>query len=176
MKLKNVIITGLLAAFAAVFNIFEGSLPMPLPGIKLGAANVFSLVALVLFGVKEAFAVTLLRVFLAWIMTGNWFALLCSLSGGLMSAAVMSVIYTKYREEFSLPWISVAGAWAFNMAQVAVAALLVGDVRILLYLLPLLAAGTAAGWSVGWLALILCRRVGPLMKPAPKYSREDGLL
>ncbi len=55
MKLKNMIITGSFAAFALVFNMFEGSLPMPLPGIKLGAANVF-LLALVLLGVKEAFA------------------------------------------------------------------------------------------------------------------------
>ena len=162
MKLKNMIITGSLAAFALVFNMFEGSLPMPLPGIKLGAANVFSLLALVLLGVKEAFAVTLIRVFLAWIMTGNFFALLCSLAGGLMSASVMSFIYIKYRDDFSLPWISVAGAWAFNVAQVSVAALIVNDVRVLFYVVPLLAAGTAAGWAVGWLALLLCKRVGSL--------------
>ena len=162
MKLKNMIITGSLAAFALVFNMFEGSLPMPLPGIKLGAANVFSLLALVLLGVKEAFAVTLIRVFLAWVMTGNFFALLCSLAGGLMSASVMSFIYIKYRDDFSLPWISVAGAWAFNVAQVSVAALIVNDVRVLFYVVPLLAAGTAAGWSVGWLALLLCKRVGSL--------------
>ncbi|MEA4873121.1 MAG: Gx transporter family protein [Synergistaceae bacterium] len=162
MKLKNIIITGSLAAFALVFNMFEGSLPMPLPGIKLGVANVFSLLALVLLGVKEAFAVTLIRVFLAWIMTGNWFALLCSLAGGLMSAAVMSFIYLKYRDDFSLPWISVAGAWAFNVTQVSVAALVVNDIRVLLYMVPLLAAGTAAGWAVGWLALLLCKRVGLL--------------
>ena len=162
MKLKNMIITGSLAAFALVFNMFEGSLPMPLPGIKLGAANVFSLLALVLLGVKEAFAVTLIRVFLAWVMTGNFFALLCSLAGGLMSASVMSFIYIKYRDDFSLPWISVAGAWAFNVAQVSVAALIVNDVRVLFYVVPLLAAGTAAGWAVGWLALLLCKRVGSL--------------
>ncbi len=162
MKLKNLIITGSLAAFALVFNMFEGSLPMPLPGIKLGAANVFSLLALVLLGVKEAFAVTLIRVFLAWVMTGNWFALLCSLAGGIMSASVMSFIYLKFRDDFSLPWISVAGAWAFNVAQVSVAALVVNDIRVLFYILPLLAAGTAAGWAVGWLALLLCKRVGSL--------------
>ena len=162
MKLKNMIITGSLAAFALVFNMFEGSLPMPLPGIKLGAANVFSLLALVLLGVKEAFAVTVIRVFLAWVMTGNFFALLCSLAGGLMSASVMSFIYIKYRDDFSLPWISVAGAWAFNVAQVSVAALIVNDVRVLFYVVPLLAAGTAAGWAVGWLALLLCKRVGSL--------------
>ena len=164
MKLKNLIITALLASLALVFNIFEASLPMPLPGIKLGAANVFSLVALVLLGVKEAFAVTLIRVFLAWVMTGNWFAFLCSLAGGLLAVAVMSFIYSKYRDDFSLPWISVAGAWAFNAAQVSVAALMVNDVRVLFYMLPLLAAGTAAGWAVGWLALLLCKRVGSITK------------
>ena len=162
MKLKNMIITGSLAAFALVFNMFEGSLPMPLPGIKLGAANVFSLLALVLLGVKEAFAVTLIRVFLAWVMTGNFFALLCSLAGGLMSASVMSFIYIKYRDDFSLPWISVAGAWSFNVAQVSVAAFVVNDIRVFIYIVPLLAAGTAAGWAVGWLALLLCKRVGSL--------------
>ena len=164
MKLKNLIITALLASLALVFNIFEASLPMPLPGIKLGAANVFSLVALVLLGVKEAFAVTLIRVFLAWVMTGNWFAFVCSLAGGLLAVAVMSFIYSKYRDDFSLPWISVAGAWAFNFAQVSVAALMVNDVRVLFYMLPLLAAGTAAGWAVGWLALLLCKRVGSITK------------
>ncbi len=163
MKLKNIIITGSLAAFALVFNIFEGSLPMPLPGIKLGAANVFSLVALVLLGVKEAFAVTLLRVFLAWVMTGNWFAFVCSMAGGISAAAVMSLLYTKYRDDFTLAWISVAGAWAFNIAQVSVAALIVGDARVLLYAAPLLVAGTAAGWAVGWLALVLCERAGSLI-------------
>ena len=164
MRLRNLIITALLAAIALVFNIFEASIPMPLPGIKLGAANVFSLVALVLLGVKEAFAVTLIRVFLAWVMTGNWFAFVCSLAGGLLAVAVMSFIYSKYRDDFSLPWISVAGAWAFNIAQVSVAALMVNDVRVLFYMLPLLAAGTAAGWAVGWLALLLCKRVGSLTK------------
>lgn len=163
MKLKNIIITGSLAAFALVFNIFEGSLPMPLPGIKLGAANVFSLVALVLLGVKEAFAVTLVRVFLAWVMTGNWFAFVCSMAGGISAAAVMSLLYTKYRDDFTLAWISVAGAWAFNIAQVSVAALIVGDARVLLYAVPLLVAGTAAGWAVGWLALVLCERAASLI-------------
>ena len=164
MKLKNLIITALLASLALVFNIFESSLPMPLPGMKLGAANVFSLVALVLLGVKEAVAVTLIRVFLAWVMTGNWFAFICSLAGGILAVAVMSFIYSKYRDDFSLPWISVAGAWAFNAAQVSVAALMVNDVRVLFYMLPLLAAGTAAGWAVGWLALLLCKRVGSMTK------------
>ena len=51
---------------------------------------------------------------------------------------------------------------AFNAAQVSVAAAMVNDIRVLLYAVPLLAAGTAAGWAVGWLAQILCLRVGSL--------------
>lgn len=163
MSLRNVIITGLLIALALVFNLVEGALPLPLPGIRLGAANVFALVALVLLGVKEAFAVTLLRVCLSWLITGNWLAFLCSMAGGLLATIMMVVLYTKSRKEFTLPWVSVAGAWAFNAGQIAVITYLVGDVRILIYAVPLFIAGTLAGWAVGVLAQILCDRMGKII-------------
>ena len=58
------------------------------------------------------------------------------------------------------PWISVAGAWAFNAGQVAVVSYIVGDARVALYILPLFAVGAVAGWAVGWLADAVCRRIG----------------
>ena len=103
---------------------------------------------------------TLLRVALAWLVTGNVFSFLCSLGGALPAVAVMAFIYGKFRADFSLPWISVAGAWAFNAGQVAVVSYIVKDARVALYMLPLFAAGTAAGWAVGWLAAAVCRRLG----------------
>lgn len=169
MKLRNVILTGLLVAFALVFNIVESTLPLPLPGVKLGAANVFALVALVMLGAKEAFAVTLLRVVLAWFMTGNGFAFLCSITGGLLATIVMVILYTKMREDFTLPWISVAGAWAFNAGQIVVAASLVSDMRVLFYALPLFIIGTIAGWAVGLLAQMLCKR----MEKIPVYGKDS---
>lgn len=159
MKLRNMLLVSFFAAMALVFNAAESMLPMPLPGMKLGAANIFSLAALVLMGTKEAFAVTLLRVALSWIFSANVFALACSLSGGIAATAIMALLYNRYRNDFSLPWISVAGAWGFNIFQTAAAAFIVGDIRIALYLLPLLAAGTAAGWAVGVLAGIVVSRV-----------------
>ena len=43
------------------------------------------------------------------------------------------------------------GAWAFNAAQVSVAAAMVNDIRVLLYAVPLLAAGQRQGGrSDGW--------------------------
>lgn len=164
MKTRNIVLVGLLTALAIVFNMMENALPMPLPGIKLGAANVFALAALVLMGAKEAFFVTLLRVALAWLITGNGFAFLCSFVGGMMATAAMSLLYCKYRNDFSLPWISVAGAWAFNAGQLAVVAYLVGDPRAVYYILPLFIAGTVAGWAVGILAEMLCKRLESVIR------------
>ncbi|MPN12037.1 hypothetical protein SDC9_159347 [bioreactor metagenome] len=113
-----------------------------------------------MLGTKEAFAVTLLRVALAWLVTGNIFSFLCSLGGALPAVAVMALLYKKFRADFSLPWISVAGAWAFNAGQVAVVSYIVGDARVALYILPLFAVGAVAGWAVGWLADAVCRRIG----------------
>ncbi len=158
MKTKRLVLTALLTACALAVNIAEGALPAPAPGIKLGAANVFSLAALVLMGAREAYAVTLLRVALAWLFSGNVFALFCGLAGGLAATSAMALAYKKWGGALSMPWISVAGAWAFNAGQVAVVSLAIGDRRAALYVLPLFAAGSAAGWAVGWLADKICRR------------------
>ena len=97
MKTRRLVLTALLTACALAVNLAESALPMPAPGIKLGAANVFSLAALVLMGAREAFAVTLLRVSLAWLATGNVFALFCGLAGGLAATAAMTLMYKRWR-------------------------------------------------------------------------------
>lgn len=157
---RRVVLTGLFTACAFAVNIAESAFPMPLPGVKLGLANAVALCALVVIGTKEAFLVTVLRVFLSWLVSGNVFSLACSLGGALPAVAVMSLLYGKFRRDLSLPWISVAGAWAFNAGQVAVVSYIVKDIRVVFYLLPLLAAGTAAGWASGLLANSVCKRIG----------------
>lgn len=162
MKLKNLILTAFFISLALIFNLIEGSLPFPLPGVKLGTANVFALTALVILGAREAFFVTVLRVVLAWLITGNIFSFLCGMTGGLLATAIMVLLYTKFDKDFSLPWVSVAGAWAFNIGQTVVATYIVGDIRLMYYVLPLLVIGTATGWVVGKLAELLCVRLNQL--------------
>jgi len=163
MKPRKMVLLALLVSLALAVNLAEGMLPMPFPGMKLGAANVFALTALVLMGQKEAFFVTILRVFLAWLLTGNAFAFFCSMAGGLLSTAAMALLYTKCGDLFSLPWISVAGAWVFNVGQILIVAALVGDVKVFYYLLPLLPAAAAAGWTVGLLARLLSDRLAVII-------------
>ncbi len=157
---RRIVLTGLFTACAFAVNIAESAFPMPLPGVKLGLANAVALCALVLLGAKEAFIVTLLRVFLSWLASGNVFSLACSIGGALPAVAVMSLLYGRFSNELSMPWISVAGAWAFNAGQIAVVTYLVQDIRVALYILPLLAAGTAAGWATGLLAQSACAKIG----------------
>lgn len=170
MKPVKIVTLALFVSLAAVISTLEGLIPMPLPGVKLGAANVFALAALVLMGAKEAFSVTILRVLLTWLLTGNLFVLLCGLVGGMLSTTAMALIYTKFRGLFSLPWMSAVGAWAFNIGQVLAAMMFIGDWRVIYYLPPLIIAGTAAGWAVGALAQLLCRRLENLQL----FERGDG--
>lgn len=159
MYARKLVTLSLFTSLSVAFSFVEGMLPLPLPGIRLGAANVFALAALVLYGPREAFTVTILRVLIAWLISGNGFALLCSMTGGCLSTSVMALLYNKLSDLFSLPWISVAGAWAFNVGQIFVAAALIGDARVFYYLLPLILAGTVAGWAVGQMADILSDRL-----------------
>lgn len=159
MTLRKIILSSLFVSLALVFNLIEGLLPFPMPGVKLGTANVFALSALVMMGAREAFMVTILRVFLALLITGNFFSFFCAITGGLLATVTMVLLYTKLEKYFSLSWISVAGAWAFNLGQTLVASFVVGDFRLIYYLLPLLVIGTISGWIVGKLAETLCIRL-----------------
>ena len=123
------ILTGLgLAAF-----LLESLIPMPfLPGAKLGFANIFSLLALLLYGLPEALAVVLVRTFLGSLFAGNLSMLLYSMTAGVLSTAVTRVLL------FALPRvsflaISVAGAIVHNMVQLFVYCGLTGTMLLLAY-------------------------------------------
>ena len=158
-KIREIVLVGLFAGCAIAVNIAENMLPTPLPGIKLGAANIFSLAAIVLLGTRPAFAVTFLRVIITWLLTGNIFAFICSMAGAPFSTALMALLYRKFGKDLSLPWISAAGAWAFNIGQVAAVTFIIVDKYIAVYILPLFIAGSIAGWAVGKCAEILCKRI-----------------
>ena len=156
---RRILLTGLFVGLALAINLAEAQLPPILPGVKPGLANAVSLVALVLLGWKEALAVTVLRITLASIFSGNLLIMACSVTGGLMSTTLMILLYQKKRQSLSLPVISVAGAITHNIGQLLVIAIIIGNLKIYLYLPILLISGIITGYFVGLLCNSLCKRL-----------------
>jgi len=158
MKLQRLTTLALLTAVSLVLFMVEAQIPpmTPVPGIKLGLANIITL--FILYDKKckwrDAVLVVVVRVLLAGLITGNLFALLFSLSGGL--AAVFTMIL--FRKIAPIPATSVAGAITHNIAQIAVATAISGA-GVLLYLPILIFGGVVSGLITGFAVTIIISRL-----------------
>lgn len=161
-KAKNAALYGLLIALSFALSYLEHLLPLPvgIPGVKLGLANLVVVTALYLLPAKKAFPVAAARILLAGLTFGNAFSLLYSLAGGLLSFFVMLLLK---RTPLSVTGVSVAGGVSHNIGQLAVAAFVVGTARIVYYLPVLLGAGLGAGLLIGLVA-------GPVIASLRKTS------
>ena len=108
----------LLVGLGVVLHRLEALLPLPTPWIKLGLANIMTLIALVFFGFRAALEVTLLRILLGSVLGGTFLSptFFLSLAGGLASVIIMGLLYRGGRRTFSLVGISVAAAYAHTTA------------------------------------------------------------
>ena len=136
MTLKKLIFLSLLVSIGLVLSIVENMIPvpMPIPGVKLGLVNVVFLIALVLFGFKEAIIVVIIRGVTMSIATGNVSGLIYSLPSSIVSTIVMAIIYKNFSRYFSLIGVSLFGAIAFNTVQVGIASLIMQNIKIFSYL------------------------------------------
>ena len=91
---KTVALLAMMIALALVFSYVETLIPINfgIPGVKLGLANLVIVAALYLIGGKEAFLVSVVRIFLSGFMFGNLASIMYSLAGGLLSLAVMLIL------------------------------------------------------------------------------------
>lgn len=149
---KKIVILGLLISQALVLSIIERfiPIPIPIPGIKLGLANIISLFTIMVFGFKEATILVLLRVTISSIFTGGIAGFFYSISGGLISVIVMSFIYNKFRNNFSIISISIIGSIFHNIGQLITASIVVMDFRVFYYFPALLISGTIMGIIIGF--------------------------
>ena len=117
---RRTIILSLIVAIAVVLHRLDALIPLPSPWIKLGLANVMTLVTLIFFGFRDALTVTLLRVVLGSIIGGTFLSptFFLSLSGGVMSVFVMSWVYFYGKSPFSLVGVSVCAAYTHTLTTV----------------------------------------------------------
>ena len=113
--------------------------------------------ALYKFGVKSAFIVSLMRVFISFLLFGSVLSLAYSFSGAIFSITVMSVM--KKIGKFSEIGVSVAGATAHNIAQILVAILIFSVTEILFYLPVLMISAVISGIFIGIAGAVTVRRI-----------------
>lgn len=150
-KTNQLTLCALLIAVALVLSYMERFLPLqmfiPLPGVKLGLANIVTMTALYFFGEKHAFTILVLRCILGSVFGGGISGLAFSLTGGLLSMIVMSI--SRRFGVFSVYGISILGAAAHHTGQICVAVFLMGSVYVAGYLPYLLMVSVFTGIATG---------------------------
>ncbi|EOS79763.1 hypothetical protein C817_02535 [Dorea sp. 5-2] len=150
---------GVFTALALIFSYVETLIPVNfgIQGVKLGLANLVIVIALYKMKLSDAFLLSVVRVVLSGFIFGNYFSILYSLSGGVLSLAVMALL--KRAGGFSVIGISIAGGIAHNIGQLIVAMLVVETFRVAYYLPVLLLAGMLAGSVIGIAANEMLKRL-----------------
>ena len=120
---------------------------IPLPGIKLGLANIVTVMALYFFGEKHAFTILVLRCFLGSVFGGGISGLAFSMTGGLLAMTTMSLV--RRMGIFSVYGVSVLGAAAHNIGQIFVAVFLMNSIYVAGYLPYLLGVSIFTGLATG---------------------------
>ncbi len=146
---KKIPLCALLIALALALSYTERFIPLqlviPLPGIKLGLANIVTLVALSLLGWKDTVWIVLLRCIMGAVFGGGISGLLFSLTGGLLSLCVMTL--AGKTSCFSIYGISILGSAAHNIGQICAAMVLMQTVYIGAYLPYLLIVALFTGFA-----------------------------
>lgn len=132
--LRRYIIIAMLTAMAMALSILESFIPMLIPGVKIGLANVIILIMLYEFKIREAFLVDLFRIFLAALLRGTLFSptFLMSLTGGMCSFFVMLLL--SRIKSITPIFVGVLGSISHVFGQIIMAIIIIERLEIIYYL------------------------------------------
>lgn len=162
-KAKSVAFYGVMIALALVLSYLESFIPInaliPIPGVKLGFANIVVLFALYTLGIQDAIVVAIIRVFLSGLLFGNPMTIAYSLCGCTLSLLIM---WLTKRTKLSIIGVSMLGGIFHNIGQLIMAIILTHTVRIAYYLPVLLISGMITGLSMGFAANEVNKKIGKI--------------
>lgn len=163
---KLLALSAVLLSLALTLSYVERLIPLqlviPLPGVKLGLANIVTMIALYLFGMKTACVILVFRCLLASAFGGGITGFLFSLTGGTMALLIMALM--KKTGIFSVYGVSIFGAAAHNTGQIFVSAFLMHSTRIFFYLPYLLIVALLTGFVTGSASGGVLRILLPMQK------------
>ena len=158
-KLKSLTALSMLVATALILSFVESQIPpiVPIPGVKLGLANIVTLFALYKLGAPSALTVAVVRVSLSSLLFGSVSSFAYAMGGALLSFAVMLLL--KKLGWFATFTVSIAGAVAHNIAQICVSMLILQTEVVIYYLPALLISGIITGAVIGIIGAVLLKKL-----------------
>ncbi len=165
MDIKKMTVLAMFSVIALTIFTAESMIGtiVPIPGIKLGLANIVTLLVLYLYGPKEALFVLIVRIILGSIFGGQMISFFYSLSGGILCWLVMSVINALLRKKF-LVLTSMCGAAAHNIGQIATAIVITQSMSVIAYLPILMVSAMITGCFTGLAAQVSAKRLQKILK------------
>lgn len=161
VKIRKLTLLAMLSAIALTIFMVEAQIPpiVPLPGVKLGLANIVTVFAVYALGAKEGIAVLFVRIFLGAVFAGNFSTIFYSAAGG--ACAIGVTILLKRVLTANQLWVAgCTGAVAHYIGQMAVAMVMMGTPTIAVYLPVMIAIGIVTGLFTGLCAQFLVNRGG----------------
>ena len=163
-SVKHLVMLAMFTTMALTIFVVEAQIPIPVPiyGVKLGLANVITLIVLVVYRPRDAFAVLVMRILLGSLFTGTLVSMIYSLSGGILCFLGMALLCRLLHRKH-LWFISMIGAVLHhyncrsnlshavlhNVGQIAAAIVVMQSVQVIVYFPFLLVSGCITGIFTG---------------------------
>ena len=157
---KRLTTMAMLTALALIIFIVEAQIPppVPIPGVKLGLANIITVYAMFRLGPRDTFMILFVRIILGNIFAGSIMAMMFSMGGGLLCFAAMLLLRRIVTEKQI--WVcSMIGAVFHNIGQMAVTIAVYETVELIIYLPVLMLSGIISGLFTGLCAQFLVNRL-----------------
>ena len=157
-KTKKLSFMAMLTALALGIFVLEAQIPspLPIPGIKLGLANIITLASMLLLGKKEAGIILLMRIIMGSMFAGSPASFIYSISGGVLAYIAMCICTSLINEKYLWLTSAISGL-CHNAGQLTACALIVKTPQIWVYAPILGVSGIVTGIFTGVAAKYLVR-------------------
>jgi heptaprenyl diphosphate synthase len=167
-----------LIACGCALQITESLFPHPVPGLRLGLANLIVLIVLNLYGIKDAVIVSVLRPLLSSFYLGTFLtpSFFLSFFSSVFSCLVMCFVFLMTKTIFSNIGLSIIGAITHNFSQLFFAYILfIRHTGIFVFLPVLILGGIFSGYITGWSANYIIPEMKKLSVNNPSIEVEEEI-
>lgn len=161
MTIDKLVKLSLLISIGLVLFIVESFIPFPIPWMKLGIANIVSIIALYIYGIKDALIVVFFRVVIGSLIRGMLLnpIFFVAIGSGIIAVLVMGFVKFSLGRFFSAVGVSIWGAFFYNITQVVIYYFLIIKRPEIFNLLPFFLIITPfTGFITGFVALIVIEK------------------